>query len=90
MEFTLSIRFKAKPEEVYSSWLNSEKHTEMTGGSASISNQVGSAFTTWDGYIEGINLELEPSRRILQSWRTSEFASSEADSQIEILLKEEE
>ena len=88
MEFTLKTKFNVSAEEIYTTWLSSEGHSKMTGGAAQISDVVGATFTAWDGYIEGKNLELEPHRRILQSWRTTEFEANEADSQIEILLHE--
>ena len=90
MEFTLKTTLNANPEQVYNTWLDSDGHSKMTGGAASISDMVGDEFSAWDGYIEGRNLELEPVRRILQSWRTSEFEDDEEDSQIEIILKEVE
>lgn len=34
---------------------------------------VGEAFEAWDGDIQGKNIELDPPKRILQLWRTSEF-----------------
>lgn len=46
-------------------------------------------FTAWDDYIEGENLALEPNKRIVQSWRTSEFLDNEPDSQIELILKDD-
>ncbi|MEL6141335.1 MAG: SRPBCC domain-containing protein [Bacteroidota bacterium] len=88
MEFTLQTKIEASPEQVYKAWLSSEGHTDMTGGAATASDQVGDRFTTWDGYIEGENIALEPFSRIVQSWRSSQFEEDETDSQIEILLKE--
>ena len=88
MEFTLKVKIPTTAKEVYTNWLSSEGHTKMTGGVASISSEIGSHFTAWDGYIEGKNLELNPYNRILQSWRTSQFEKHEEDSQIEILLTE--
>ena len=90
MEFTLKTKIQASAEKIYSTWLNSEGHTKMTGGAATISEKVGDAFTAWDGYIEGKNIELEPFRRILQSWRTLQFKEEEKDSLLEILLHEVE
>ena len=89
MQFTIKTKLKATAKEVYTSWLTSKGHTEMTGGMATISNKIGDDFTAWDGYIEGKNMELEPYRKIVQSWRTSQFEANEADSQIEILLNED-
>tara|TARA_R110002111_G_scaffold12677_1_gene37048 strand:- start:259 stop:525 length:267 start_codon:yes stop_codon:yes gene_type:complete len=40
-----------------------------------------------DGYISGKNLELEPGRRIVQSWRGSSYKDSDQDSQIEIVFE---
>ena len=88
MEFTLKTKIKASAKAIYTSWLNSEGHTKMTGGDANISDQPGDHFTAWDGYIKGKNVTLEPYKRIIQSWRTSQFEDGEEDSQIEIVLKE--
>ncbi len=88
MKFTVKVKIKASAKEIYNHWLSSEGHTKMTGGAAEITNVIGDRFTAWDGYIEGKNLELEPNRRILQAWRTSQFLPHEADSHIEILLEE--
>lgn len=90
MEFTLTAKFNVSAEKIYSAWLTSEEHTAMTGGDANINDKVGDTFTAWDGYISGMNLELEPGKRILQSWRTTQFEDAEEDSQIEVLLKETE
>ena len=88
MEFTLKTKIKASAKEIYTSWLSSEGHTKMTGGAATVSDTIGDRFTAWDGYIEGKNIALEPYKRIVQSWRTSQFEGKEEDSQIEILLNE--
>ena len=88
MEFTLTAKFNATAEEIYRAWLSTEQHAQMTGGDADVSDSIGDSFTSWDGYIFGKNLELEPNERIVQSWRTSEFKDDEEDSQIEITLRE--
>src|SRR5210317_98563 len=86
MKFTLKTIINASSSKIYDTWLNSEGHSKMTGGSAEISDVVGASFTAWDGYIKGRNLLLEPNKRILQTWRTTEFEKNEDDSQLEILL----
>ena len=88
MEFTLKSSFNASAEAIYNAWLSSEGHSDMTGGEATISNEKGGEFSAWDGYFEGKNIVLEPCNTIVQSWRTSQFESDEPDSQIEILLDE--
>ena len=87
LEFEVSEEISASPEEIFHAWLDSEGHSKMTGGVAEASPEVGAEFHAWDGYIQGRNLELEPGRRILQSWRTSNFEASDPDSEIEILLE---
>jgi len=87
LEFELSHELPATPEILYSAWLSSVGHSNMTGGAATVSNVVGGTFEAWDGYIQGKNLELEPSKRILQSWRTTEFSDSAEDSLLEILFE---
>jgi len=87
IEFVISALIPATPQEVYAAWLSSEGHSQMTGGSASITDKVGDEFEAWDGYIHGKNLELIPGKRIVQSWRTSEFNADEPDSHIEISLE---
>ena len=87
MEFTLHATFPTTPDRLYATWMDSKGHTDMTGGEASIMAGVGEAFTAWDGYIEGANLELEPGKRIVQAWRTVEFTDEEPDSRLEIRLE---
>ena len=84
VKFRVSEIFLASPETLYNAWLDSGVHTDMTGGKAEVTDQVGDGFTAWDGYINGKNLELQPPLRILQSWRTTEFSESEPDSLVEI------
>ena len=84
IEFRISDLITASPEIIYHAWLNSKEHGLMTGSPAEISDQVDGAFSAWDGYISGKNLELNPTLRILQSWRTTEFDESDPDSLLEI------
>jgi activator of HSP90 ATPase len=86
--FTVSAEISASPQSVYDAWLNSERHNEMTQAPASASTEVSGIFTAHDGYINGINLELDDARRILQTWRTSEFEGTDPDSSVEITLEE--
>jgi len=88
MEFTLKTKLQATSKQVYKAWLSTQGHTKMTGGAAFVSDKVGDEFTAWDGYIRGKNLKLEPYKRIVQAWRSSNFTEDEEDSQIEITLSE--
>ena len=82
-----SALIPAAPREIFDAWLSSAGHAAMTGSPARATARVGGAFSTWDGYIRGKNLELKSPSRILQSWRTTEFPDDAPDSLLEILLE---
>jgi len=86
---TLWEIFPASPREIYEAWLSSA-HGKMVGSTATVDPRVGGAFTAWDGYIRGTTLELEPYRRIVQAWRTTEFSAPSPDSRLELLLEQVE
>jgi uncharacterized protein YndB with AHSA1/START domain len=85
-DFKLSCTLPASPEAVYDAWLDSASHTAMTGASAKINNRVGGAYSAWDGYITGKTVELIPAKRIVQSWRTTQFGDNHPDSTIIVEL----
>lgn len=87
IEFNISVYIQASPQAIYEAWLSSPGHSQMTGGGASITSKIGDEFEAWNGYIHGKNLELEPGKRIVQSWRTVEFKADEPDSRLEIILE---
>jgi uncharacterized protein YndB with AHSA1/START domain len=84
----ISSVIPASAKAIYEAWLDSDKHSAFTGSQADIEARVGGKHSAWDGYIEGETLELEPYRRILQSWRTTEFPPDSVSSVLEILLEE--
>lgn len=86
-DFKLSCTLPASPEAVYDAWLDSACHGAMTGAPARIGARVGEDYSAWDGYITGKTLELVPARRIVQSWRTSEFGEAEPDSTVAVDLE---
>jgi activator of HSP90 ATPase len=87
-QIKVSATFSVSPKRIYSAWLNSKEHSAMTGAKATASAKVGGKFTAWDGYISGKNLELVPNKRILQSWRSTEFPAGHLDSHLLIKLDE--
>jgi len=84
----MSVTIPASPTEIYEAFLDSRKHTAMTGARASIDPTVGGEFTAWDDYISGTTVALEPSHRITQRWRTTDFPTNASDSLLEIILEE--
>jgi len=53
--------------------MDSKKHAKFTGGRASISREVGGKFSAFDGYAEGVNLELVPDKKIVQTWHATDW-----------------
>jgi activator of HSP90 ATPase len=89
MEFTVSTFIKTSPETLYKAWLDSDEHSDMTGGEALITEDLDDKFTAWDGYIWGTNLELKPNEYIKQSWKTSDFDEDQDYSVVEIFFNAE-
>ncbi|HLE23060.1 MAG TPA: SRPBCC domain-containing protein [Anaerolineales bacterium] len=85
--FEISTTLPAKVEAVYRGWLDPVEHAAFVGGAAAIAPGVGGAYDIWDGYITGRTLELDPPRRIVQSWRTTEFPEGSPDSHLEVRLE---
>ena len=82
-----SVTLRASPHEIYEALIDSGKHSQFTGGEAKISRKVGGRFSTFDGYSEGVNVELVPDKKIVQTWRASDWPEGHY-SQVTFSLKE--
>lgn len=87
-EIRLSCTFNASSKEVFEAWLDSEKHSSMTGGIAICSDKENQPFSAWDGYISGVNKKIVAFSSIIQSWRTTEFKEDDLDSELSIYLND--
>lgn len=61
------------PHAVYEALMDSKQHAAFTGSEAAISRKVGGKFSVWGDYAAGRNLELKPDRKIVQTWRASDW-----------------
>ena len=68
-----SVTFKASSKTIYEMLMDSRKHAAFTGSKVRISRKVGGKFTAYDDYISGTNLEVVPNKKIVQSWRGSDW-----------------
>ncbi len=75
-----SAEFKASPETLYETYMDSRRHSAATGAPARISRRVGGAFSAFEGAIGGKNLLLVPNRMIVQSWRAGHWNATDLDS----------
>jgi hypothetical protein len=57
-----TVRFKASPQEVYDTLMDSGKHKSLLGEPARISKKVGGNFTAWGSHLSGVNLVLNPGK----------------------------
>ncbi len=69
--------FKASAHDIYEALMDQKKHAKFTGGEAKISRKAGGEFSISDGEISGKNLELHPDKKIVQSWRYSDWKAGE-------------
>jgi len=75
------------PDEAYTAFIDPKKHAAFTGSPATGSARVGGRFTSWDGYISGVNRELVKGRRIVQDWQTTEWPADAPPSKVEFSFK---
>lgn len=68
-----TISFKATPHDVYEALMDSKKHTEFTEAKAVISRNIGGKFTAFDDWASGTNVELVQDKKIVQTWRGSDW-----------------
>ena len=71
-----SVTLNTSPARVYEMLMDSKQHARLTGSRATISRKIGGRFSTFDGYAEGVNLELQPGTKIVQSWRASDWPAN--------------
>lgn len=68
-----TIHFEVPPDTLYDMFIDGKKHGAFTGATATIDARVGGKFSVWDGYATGENLELVPGKKIVQTWRASDW-----------------
>jgi activator of HSP90 ATPase len=75
------IVFKAPPKELFELYMDSKKHSLISGGAkAVLSRKAGGSFSVHGGYCKGKNLLLVPNKMIVQTWRASNWSKSDLDS----------
>lgn len=67
--------FTASPQRIYDALLDSKQFSALSGfPGAEIHSEVGGTFSLFGGHIIGRNLELAPSRLIVQAWRAVDWS----------------
>ena len=77
---TQSVILPARAKELYAMYLNARTHGAITGHKVVIGARPGSRFRAFGGALTGRMLQTVPGRLIVQSWRSTPFRKSDADS----------
>jgi uncharacterized protein YndB with AHSA1/START domain len=72
------------PTTLYFAWIDSTHHSSMTGMTAKLEPEVGAKYSASNGYVTGKLVILDLGRRIVMSWRTTDFPRDAADSRVEV------
>ena len=76
--------FAATPAELFLAFADPKLHGAFTGSAATGRARAGARFTAWDGYISGRTIEVEPGRRIVQEWRTTDWPDGALPSRLDL------
>jgi uncharacterized protein YndB with AHSA1/START domain len=68
-----TVTFNARPGVIFDALMSSKKHSAFTGSPAKIGAVAGRPFSTFGGYISGINLDITKNKTIVQAWRAKNW-----------------
>lgn len=72
-EINQQIEFNTSAHEIYEIFLDTEKHAKLIKDEAKIDRKIGGKFSVFGDYATGENLELVPDKKIVQTWRASDW-----------------
>jgi activator of HSP90 ATPase len=75
-----SVVLPAPAKALYAMYLSPRAHGSITGAKVVIGSRPGSPFSAFGGALRGRMLQTVAGRLIVQSWRSSAFKKSDADS----------
>ncbi len=81
------VPFKAKPGVLFEMYMDSKKHSQVTGAKAVMSRKVGGQYSIYDGYSWGKNLLIVKDRMIVQTWRAKDWKKGDKDSTLILDLR---
>jgi activator of HSP90 ATPase len=57
------------PHVVYEALMDAKKFEAWSGKKATINRQVGGEFVAYEGFVQAVNVEIIPNKRIVQAWK---------------------
>ena len=83
-----TVQFKTKPGNLFKMYADSKLHTEVTGGKASVGSKAGGSFSAFGGKLKGRILHLVKNKMIVQTWRSTDWNKTDADSVLTLIFEE--
>ena len=78
---------KATAQDIFTALTNPLTIEVWSGASAVMQPIAGTEFSLWDGDITGINLEIEPGKKIVQEWYFEDEEGVPADEKSIVTIK---
>ena len=75
-----SVVLPARAEALFEMYLDAAEHEAITGAPVTIARSLGAPFSAFDGVLTGTMLAAVSPALIVQSWRSTQFETSDADS----------
>ena len=75
-----TVTLPARAEKLYAMYLSPRGHGAITGGKVAIGSRPGAGFRAFGGALRGRMLQTIRGRLIVQSWRSTAFKKTDADS----------
>ena len=73
MSIHQEIDFKSTPKRVFNALTNAQQFAELTGAAAEITPESGGKFSSFNGMITGMTIEIVPDNRLVQAWRVANW-----------------
>ena len=77
---TFAVVLPRPPARLYAMYLDRREHAAFTGAPVKIAARAGARFEAFGGALTGTILQVVPTRLIVQSWRSTNFAKRDLDS----------
>lgn len=82
----ISVKLHCEPKPVFTALLNAAQHSKITETTCTIEPSEKSHFNLLNGKVKGKIIELFPYKRMLISWRHTEFESTDKDCLVEFVF----
>ncbi len=83
------VFYNVKASTLFELYTQADKHEEVTGSSALITDKLGEPFNLYNGFCFGENIEIKKNKLIVQAWRTEDWPDGLDDSILVIRLMQE-